>query len=86
MSKSKTHLLAEKISGKDIDEEQFVDVLDRVAASAKIVAMMNDCDIVYDLPDDEYVEILDFFDEEDKLLAAMLMADLAGFSYGRNGI
>ena len=85
MSKSKTHLLAEKISGKDIDEEQFVDVLDRVAASAKIVAMMNDCDIVYDLPDDEYVEILDFFDEEEKMLAAMLMADLAGYSFGRNG-
>jgi len=84
MSKSKTHLLAEKISGKDIDEEQFVDVLDRVAASAKIVTMMNDGDMVYDLPDDEYVEILDFFDEEDKLLAAMLMADLAGFSYGKN--
>ena len=85
MSKSKTHLLAEKISGKDIDEERFVDVLDRVAVSAKIVTMMNDGDMVYDLPDDEYVDILNSFDEEDKLLAAMLMADLAGFSLGRKG-
>jgi len=83
MSKSKTHLLAEKLSGKDIGEEQFVDVLNRVAAAAKIVTIMNGGVMVYGIPGDEYVEILDFFDEEEKMLAAMLMADLAGFSFGR---
>ena len=83
MSKSKTRLLAEKLSGKDIGEKQFVDVFDRVAMSAKVVAIMNSNCMVFEIPDDEYTDILDTFDEEDRLLAAMLMADLAGFSCGR---
>ena len=86
MSKSKTYLLAEKLSGKEIGEEQYSDVINRVAVAAKIVAMMNEDAIVIALPDDEYVDILNSFDEEDKVLAAMLMADLVGYSAGRNGL
>ena len=85
MSKSKTYLLAEKLSGKEIGEQQFVDVLDTIAVAAQIAKLDYCADSVEGIPDGAYIEILDMFDEEDKLLAAMLMADLAGYSFGRNG-
>ena len=83
MSKSKAHLLAEKFSGKEIGEKQFTDVLDTIAVAAQIAKLEYRADTVEGIPDGAYIEILDIFDEEDRLLAAMLMADLAGFSFGR---
>jgi len=78
----KTHLLAEKLYGKEISEEMFIATMNKVADLAKIATMLNCGCMVCEIPSDEYVDILDSFNEEDKVLAAMLMADLAGFSEG----
>lgn len=84
MSKSKIYLLAEKIYGEDISDSHVSEVVGKVSLAAKILVTMNDGCMVCDMPNDEYVAILDSFDEEDKALAAMLMANLAGFSDGRS--